>query len=230
MKICIINGQNHKGSTYHIGKMLADKIGGEVTEFFLPKDFGEFCCGCTNCFMKGEENCPHYEKLHPITEAIDNSDLLIFTSPVYVYHSTGSMKAFLDHYGWRWLVHRPEEKMFLKRAVVISTAAGAGMKSTNKDMKDSLSFWGIPKVYSVGMSVNAVSWSEVPEKKKRKIEGITDKISEKLRKDSFKPKASLKARFFFVFMKFMMKSSWNPADSEYWKAKGWTGKKRPWKS
>lgn len=38
MKTVIINGQNHKGSTYHIGKLLADKIGGEVTEFFLPRD------------------------------------------------------------------------------------------------------------------------------------------------------------------------------------------------
>ena len=35
MKTVIINGQNHKGSTYHIGKLLADKIGGEVTEFFF---------------------------------------------------------------------------------------------------------------------------------------------------------------------------------------------------
>ena len=26
MKIAMINGQNHKGSTYHIGKMLAEKI------------------------------------------------------------------------------------------------------------------------------------------------------------------------------------------------------------
>ena len=31
MKIALINGQNHKGSTYHIGRMLADKLGGEVT-------------------------------------------------------------------------------------------------------------------------------------------------------------------------------------------------------
>ena len=38
-----------------------------------------------------------------------------------------AMKAWLDHYGWRWIVHRPEEKMFSKRGVVISTAAGAGM-------------------------------------------------------------------------------------------------------
>ncbi len=46
IKIVIINGQNHKGSTYHIGKMLADKIGGEREEFFLPKDFGELASRC----------------------------------------------------------------------------------------------------------------------------------------------------------------------------------------
>lgn len=62
---------------------------------------------------------------------------MIFESPVYVYHVTGSMKAFLDHYGYRWMLHRPEESMFHKQAVCISTAAGAGMKSTNKDMADS---------------------------------------------------------------------------------------------
>lgn len=50
--------------------------------------------------MKGEEKCPHYEKLDPITKAVDEADVLILTSPVYVYHCTGSMKAWLDHYGW----------------------------------------------------------------------------------------------------------------------------------
>ena len=50
MKTVIINGQNHKGSTYHIGKLLADKIGGEVTEFFLPRDFSDYCIGCAQCF------------------------------------------------------------------------------------------------------------------------------------------------------------------------------------
>ena len=33
MKIAMIHGQNHRGSTYHIGAMLAEKLGGEVTEF-----------------------------------------------------------------------------------------------------------------------------------------------------------------------------------------------------
>ena len=50
MQITIIHGQSHKGSTYHIARMLAEKIGGNITEFFLPRDFGTFCIGCTNFY------------------------------------------------------------------------------------------------------------------------------------------------------------------------------------
>lgn len=50
MKIVLINGVNHKGSTYNIAKKLADKIGGEIKEFFLPKDFNNFCTSCKQCF------------------------------------------------------------------------------------------------------------------------------------------------------------------------------------
>ncbi len=75
MKTVIINGVNHKGSTYHIARMLADRIGGEITEFFLPRDFGEFCIGCTQCFGDHESKCPHVEKLAPITQAIDEADI-----------------------------------------------------------------------------------------------------------------------------------------------------------
>ena len=42
MKIAMIHGQNHRGSTYHIGAMLAEKLGGEVTEFFLPEILESF--------------------------------------------------------------------------------------------------------------------------------------------------------------------------------------------
>ena len=45
MKVVIIHGQSHKGSTYHIAHMLAVKISEDIKEFFLPRDFGEFCVG-----------------------------------------------------------------------------------------------------------------------------------------------------------------------------------------
>lgn len=44
MKIVMLNGQNHNGSTYHIGRRIADKIEGEneITDFFFPKDLNLF--------------------------------------------------------------------------------------------------------------------------------------------------------------------------------------------
>ncbi len=222
MKITIIHGQSHKGSTYHIARELAKKLNGEVSEFFLPKDFDKFCTGCTNCFVKSETLCPHYEMLKPITAALDNADVIILASPVYVYHATGAMKSFLDHYGYRWMVHRPEEKMFRKQAVCISTAAGAGMKSTNKDMADSMFFWGIAKTYKLGVRVAAVDWNAVGKKTKKKINKKTNAIARKILNKNIKP--SFKTKAFFNIMRMMQKKGWNEADVAYWKNKGWNAK------
>ncbi|MDO4188760.1 MAG: NAD(P)H-dependent oxidoreductase [Lachnospiraceae bacterium] len=230
MKIVIIHGQNHKGSTYRIARILAEKISCDIKEFFLPRDFGEFCVGCTKCFEESETKCPHYEKLNPLTEAMDEADVIILASPVYVYHATGAMKVFLDHYGYRWMVHRPEESMFKKQGVCISTAAGAGMNSTNKDMLDSMFFWGIAKRYKYGTAVAAVNWDSVSEKKKREIDKITSKIAKKIIKNSNKVKPGIKTKAFFLMMHFMQKNGFNPCDAKYWEAKGWTGQKRPWRT
>lgn len=228
MKITIIHGQNHKGSTYHLARSLAEKLGGDIREFFLPKDFNEFCTGCTNCFMYSEAKCPHYERLSPITSAIDNADVLILESPVYVMHASGSMKVFLDHYGWRFMVHRPEEKMFSKQAVCISTAAGAGMKGANKDMADSLFWWGTGKIYKFGVAVNETSWNRVKDDKKLAYDKKLSTLAKKIAQKQGRVKPSVKTKVIFNFMSIMQKNGLNKPDMEYWKEKGWIGKKRPW--
>lgn len=231
MRVLIISGTNHKGSTYNIGRIMAEKLtpAENIGEVFLPRDFDEFCCGCTNCFTKGAEKCPHYAKLAPITELIDAADVIILTSPVYVYHCTGQMKALLDHYGWRWMAHRPEEKMFSKQAVVVATAAGAGVKSTMKDMADSCFFWGIPQTYKLGRAVAAVDWQSVKPKIKDSINKKADSIAKKIRKRQGKVPVPLKTKGFFKIMSLIQRNGWNEADMNYWKEKGWTGSKRPWK-
>lgn len=229
MKIVVIYGQNHKGSTYNIARMLAEKINGEIEEFFLPRDFGQMCVGCTQCFMKSEELCPHSKELRPITEAMIKADVLILASPVYVYHVTGPMKCWLDHYGYMWMIHRPEESMFSKQAVCISTAAGAGTKATNKDMADSLFYWGVPKIYKLGYAVAATSWDNVPEKKLNKIKKDTTKLAKTINKRNGKVKPSLKTKFIFNLMRNLQKNGWNEADVSYWKERGWNQKNRPWK-
>lgn len=232
MKVALINGQNHKGSTYHIGRTLAEKLtdSENIAEVFLPKDMPHFCLGCAVCIKDNEEKCPHRDSLEAITEIIDAADVLIFTSPVYVYHATGSMKALLDHYAYRWMVHRPEEKMFTKQGVCIATAAGAGMKSTIKDMHDSLSFWGVGKIHSFGLAVQAASWDGVSDKKKAKTETKTDQLAHEISNHYGKVKPSIKVRLWFFFMRMVMKKPWNEVDGLYWNEKGWTGSKRPWKA
>lgn len=34
MKVTMIHGQSHQGATCHMARMLAEKLNGEVTEFF----------------------------------------------------------------------------------------------------------------------------------------------------------------------------------------------------
>ena len=229
MKTVIIHGQSHQGSTYHIAHELADKLGGELTEFFLPRDFGEFCLGCNTCFIDSEKKCPHYAKLAPLTEAMDAADVIILASPVYVFHATGAMKAFLDHYGYRWMVHSPEGAMFSKQGVCICTAAGAGMRSTLKDMKDSLFYWGVARIYKYGVGVAAMNWDGVSKKKKEAIDKATTRIAGNIARRNAKVTPGLKTRAVFFVMHLLQRKGFNPKDAEYWQQQGWTGSKRPWK-
>lgn len=234
MNILMINATMRKSSTYTIGKMIIDKVAKEedsVKELFLPKDMPEFCKGCGLCFSKSEEKCPHYLLyMKRITELIDDADLLVFTSPVFVFHVTGQMKALLDHYGYRFMVHRPEETMFKKQAIIISTAAGAGMKKTIRDIKDSLLWWGISEVHTYGVAVRGVSWDTVSGDIKTKVQANVERIAEKIKRDPNQVKSSIKTKLYFHIMRMVMKKSkFNPADVKYWEEKGWLASGRPWK-
>lgn len=163
------------------------------------------------------------------SEAIDAADLVILASPVYVYHAAGAMKALLDHYGYRWMVHSPEGSMFRKQGVCICTAAGADMRSTLKDMSDSLFFWGIARIYRYGIGVAATSWQGVSEKKRVAIDRKTTALAQKIVARSGMVKPGLKTRAVFFAMHLMQRKGYNPRDVAYWEQRGWTGSVRPWK-
>ena len=231
MKVVLIHGQNHKGSSYHIGRMIADKMQGtnEITEFFLPRDLNHFCLGCYNC-IEDDAKCPFYDDKRKIMDAVEDADVLIFTTPTYCMHASAPMKSFMDLTFTYWMVHRPRKCMFSKRAVVVSTAAGTGMKSAMKDITNTLFYWGVPYVKSYGVAVQAMSWDGVNEKKKVKIEKDTAKLARKLSVDK-KPSVGIKTRFMFKVMGAMQSAGMgsSPVEKEYWEQNGWLGKKRPWK-
>ncbi len=231
MKIVMIHGQNHKGSTYNIGKMIANKIGDEdnIVEFFLPRDLNHFCLGCYAC-VEDDTKCPFYEEKNKIMTAVESADVLIFTTPTYCMRASAPMKSFIDLTFNYWMIHKPRKSMFSKRAIVVSTAAGIGTKTAIKDITNTLLYWGVPQVLSYGISVQAMNWNGVADNKKKKIEKDTSKIATKVLKRK-RAKVGIKTKALFMMMRMMQKKGWGSGEAEkiYWEQNGWLGKERPWK-
>lgn len=238
MKITVINGTEKKGVTYQLKEIFLEKFreDAEINEFYLPKDCPNFCNGCTVCFIKGAHLCKDAKYVQKIEKSILDADLLVFTSPAYVFHATGAMKAMLDHFGYRWLPHRPAKEMFGKRAVVISQCLGAGGKSATKDIKDSLSWWAISKIKICNFKLmSEINWNKIPKNKKNKMTKKLMKVAEQMHRiDYSKPVATgleIKLKFFAVRMLQKKLGKENPeyTDYKYWKNNGWLDAERPWK-
>lgn len=220
-----------KSSTYNIAQRFLRQLSDAdtvVAEFFLPQSMPNFCRGCWNCFTDFTK-CPDYGHLEPIIAAMLQADLLIFTAPVYVFHVPGQLKAFLDHFGYQWMSHRPRKEMFRKQALLISTAAGGGTKSTLKDLKDSMSFWGVGRIYTFARNIHAADWDTIDEGKQQKFLREIDKLSLRIKAESRNVTPSLKVKALFYAMRFMHKKfKFNPVDVQYWEDQGWLAKQRPW--
>ena len=238
MKITVVNGTEKHGVTYRMKEIFLEQFRdeAEITEYYLPKDCPAFCAGCMVCFSKGQHLCKDAEFVQKIEESLFEADLLVFTSPAYVFHATGAMKAMLDHFGYRWMPHRPAGEMFGKRAVIITQCLGAGGKSTAKDIKDSLSWWGVSSIRVVSFRLlSDVDWNKIDEKRKASFQKKLSSVAKKMRAIDYSRPAHtglvVKAKFYAARMLQTSLGKQNPeyTDYIYWKEKGWIDRARPWK-
>ena len=237
MKITVINGTEKHGVTYKLKERFLQNFGSnaEITEFYLPKDCPAFCAGCTSCFLRGEDKCKDYAYVNAIEKSLMQADLIVMTSPAYVMHATGAMKALLDHFGYRWMPHRPAAEMFGKRAVIITQCLGAGAGSTAKDIKHSLSWWGISKIGVFDSSLMSdLVWDNLSEKKRKSLTDKIDRLARKFGRINYSKPAHVNTvtKIKFSFCRFLQKrvskNGKAGLDYEYWKDKGWLDKNRPW--
>ena len=239
MKITVINGTEKRGVTYRLKEIFLEQFrsSAEITEFYLPRDLPGFCIGCTQCFRDNAGACKDAEYVKRIETALLEADLLVFTSPAYVFHCTGAMKAMLDHFGYRWMPHRPAKEMFGKRAVIITQCLGAGEKSTAKDIRDSLSWWGVSDIRCVSFKLmSEIDWNKIPAKK---TAAMTAKVQAAARRaaaiDYSSPartRLPAKLKFYMVRMMQTGLGKQNPeyTDFKYWKANGWLDSARSWRA
>lgn len=237
MKITVINGTEKHGVTWRLKEIFLERFRekAEITEFYLPEDCPCFCMGCAGCIFKGEHICKDFSYIRKIAEPLLESDLIVMTSPAYVMHATGAMKALLDHFAYLWMPHRPAPEMFSKRAVIITQCLGAGARSAAADIKHSLSWWGISQItVFTGKLMSDIVWEKLAGKKRAELTGRMNRLSKKLAAEDFgkTPGVSAVTKIKFLFCRMMQKSLHENdpeyTDGKYWAQQGWLAGKRPW--
>lgn len=188
----------------------------------------ELCKGCQNCFLKGEDKCPHKDDIPIIKQKMLDADGIIFATPVYAEQVTAYMKMLIDRLSY--LYHRPE--MFHQKALMVTSSAGGDVfKGMFKYMKGVSEAWGMKYVDVLGIPILDSLQPKFKQKQIDKIAKVSEKFyNELLDKDLPKPKLS-QLIWFKVWRVSIGNSGWlsiDPGSSAYdynhWKKKGWLDK------
>ena len=219
MRILVFYGKSIKDETYEITKQFLTKFDrASVKEYFLPDDMSKPCLGCGNCYLNSEKNCYAFRQINKIYENMTDADLIVFATPTYVDNIPGHLKSFFDHFGFLWMLRRPNGIMFKKRAVIIATTDKLSFKNTIKEIKKNLNWWGISNIYSCGININD----------KLNVDNSLEKIYIKVINSKIKIKYITKKRFMYSLRQ-IKKHPENEYDYNYWMDNGWLNRKRPWK-
>ena len=101
MRILVFNGspKRDKSDTMHITRAFLDGMNdtenNEIHIIDVIDMHIEYCTGCFSCMRNGG-NCIHGDDMRTILEEILESNLLIFSFPLYCYGMPAPLKALLD--------------------------------------------------------------------------------------------------------------------------------------
>ena len=101
MKILVLNGSPKRGGsdTLHITRAflagMQDAAAQEVRLIHVIDSHIEYCTGCLGCMRNGG-TCVHDDDMRGILDAILDSDLLLFSFPLYSYSMPAPLKALID--------------------------------------------------------------------------------------------------------------------------------------
>ena len=72
----------------------ARENGNEVTKVNVRDMDLKFCIGCLSC--NRTHKCVIQDRMNELYDTVQNSDVLVFATPVYYYAVSGQLKTFLD--------------------------------------------------------------------------------------------------------------------------------------
>jgi multimeric flavodoxin WrbA len=101
MKIVAING-SPKGRGSNTNIMIEVLLRGlksptsEIFNIYLSEKTIKYCTGCYSCWFKTPGICVIKDDMKELISLIDNTDILIFGTPLYFNNISGTLKVFFD--------------------------------------------------------------------------------------------------------------------------------------
>jgi len=118
----------------------------EIEYVFLENVNLGGCQGYLTCIKQGEQKCPFSADVAKLAQQMDAADAVVFASPVHCFNVSTLMKNMIDLFVYQ--MHRPT--FFGKKAVVVTSAAGAGQGAVLKYLRKTAGIWGFHVVGKLG--------------------------------------------------------------------------------
>ncbi|MBU0935983.1 MAG: flavodoxin family protein [Spirochaetes bacterium] len=189
------------------------------TRLYLPDLDIRPCIGCRLCFDRGEASCPLKDQVQTIREWMDQADIVVFASPVYVDDVSGVMKNLLDRLAY--LCHRPE--MAGKLAWPIATSAVSPTRHTLRTLSAAALTWGFRLAGQTGLRMGALApdttmpdFRPATARAARCIVAVLDR--QRRRQPSF-----LSLMIFRIQQLAWQREPPDSYDYQWWQSRGWLG-------
>lgn len=113
--VCIVSSTMRKdGNSYLLAEAFArgaEEAGNEVVKINLKDLELKFCLGCMYC--QEHEGCVIKDSMNALYEKIQNSDVLVFATPIYYYSVSGQLKTFIDRLNPLYLRQNKFKQVYL---------------------------------------------------------------------------------------------------------------------
>jgi len=222
----VVMGTQHamEGTTGELVGGLVERVGAleprtEVDVVVTSElDLGPACAACLRCMTDGEQVCPNYDGTARVRTLMDDTDLVVFATPVHSFHVSATMKRFVDHFAY--LIHRPRH--FGTPVVLVSTAAGAGHDAALGYLGEAVRRWGFHVVGRLG--VNGPGLAKAPYR--AKVDAALDELAAtavREVREGHEPTPTTKDLIGFRVARLLVEAGAEEGsvDVDYWRERGW---------
>lgn len=128
MQICILNGSPRlNGNTAELLKPFVEELSksnAKLDVYTLAKMNVASCKGCYHCQnVQGEYGCFQQDDMQTIAKSIQESDIIVLATPIYIWYCTPELKAVLDRFYGLAKYYRTATGNFVegKRIAILAT-------------------------------------------------------------------------------------------------------------